>query len=122
MLVVDGKKQTLARAPDSGYFIPPKLSESPDKLYFNKGEIRQWKEMEGNRVFMLLRWHHGNNSISRVDERTGTAWLSEPEEGVVIVPPRYYIENVKSLMDAPGEWFYDQKQKELSYIPLRCSD
>ncbi len=118
MLVVDGKKQTLARAPDSGYFIPPKLSETPDLLYFNKGEIRQWKEMEGNRVFMLLRWHHGKNSISRVDERTGTAWLSKPEAGVVIVPPRYYIENVKSLMDAPGEWFYNQKQRELSYIPL----
>ncbi len=118
MLVVDGKKQTLARTPDTGYFVPPTLSETADKLYFNKGDIRQWKEMEGNRLFMLLRWHHGNNSISRVDERSGTAWLSKPEAGVVIVPPRYYIENVKSLMDAPGEWFYDQKQKELSYLPL----
>jgi regulation of enolase protein 1 (concanavalin A-like superfamily) len=117
MLVVDGRKQTLARAPDSGYFVPPKLSETPDKLHFNKGEIRQWKEMEGNRVFMLLRWHHGTNSISRVDEKSGTAWLSKPEEGVAIVPPRYYIENVKALMDSPGEWFYDQKRNELSYIP-----
>ena len=117
MLVVDGSKQTLARAPDSGYFAPPKLSETPDKLYFNKGEIRQWKEMEDNRVFMLLRWHHGTNSISRVDEKSGTAWLSEAQEGVAIVPPRYYIENVKALMDAPGEWFYDQKRTELSYIP-----
>ena len=117
MLVVDGKKQTLARAPDSGYFVPPKLSETPDKLYFNEGEIRQWKEMEGNRVFMLLRWHHGTNSITRVDEKSGTAWLSKAEEGVAIVPPRYYIENVKALMDAPGEWYYDQKRSELSYIP-----
>jgi regulation of enolase protein 1 (concanavalin A-like superfamily) len=117
MLVVDGKKQSLARAPDSGYFVPPMLSETPYKLYFNKGELRQWKEMEDNRVFLLLRWHHGNNSISRVDEKSGTAWLSEPEEGVAIVPPRYYIENVKALMDAPGEWFYDQKRNELSYIP-----
>ena len=118
MLVVDGSKQTLARTPDSGYFVPPMISETSDRLYFNKGEIRQWKEMDDNRVFMLLRWHHGENSISRVDERSGTAWLSKQEEGVVIVPPRYYIENVKSLMDAPGEWFYDQKQNELSYIPL----
>jgi len=118
MLVVDGSKQRLARTPDSGYFVPPVISETPHKLYFNKGEIRQWKEMDDNRVFLLLRWHHGENSISRVDERSGTAWLSKQEEGVVIVPPRYYIENVKSLMDAPGEWFYDQQQNELSYIPL----
>jgi regulation of enolase protein 1 (concanavalin A-like superfamily) len=117
MLVVDGRKQTLARAPDTGYFIPPRLSETADRLYFNNGEVRQWKEMEANRVLMLLRWHHGTNSISRVDEKSGTAWLSETEEGVAIVPPRYYIENVKALMDAPGEWFYDQKRNELSYIP-----
>ena len=78
-LVVNGEKQTLARAPNSGYFIPPVLSESPDRLHFNKGEIRQWKEMDGNRVFMLLRWHHGDNSITSVDEKSGTALLSEPE-------------------------------------------
>jgi len=117
MLVVNGKKQTLARTPDSGYFVPPLISEAPDRLYFNKGEIKQWDEMDDNRVFMLLRWHKGTNSISRVDEKTGTAWLSEPQEGVVIVPPRYYVENVKSLMDSPGEWFFDQKRKELSHIP-----
>jgi len=75
--------------------------------------------MDDNRVFMLLRWHKATNSISRVDEKTGTAWLSEPQDGVVIVPPRYYVENVKSLMDNPGEWFYDQKRKELSYIPTK---
>jgi len=122
MLLANGRKQTLARAPDTGYFIPPKISESPDKLYFNKGELRQWKEMEDNRVFMLLRWHHGDNSFARVDEKSGTAWLSEPEEGVAIVPPRYYIENVKALMDAPGEWFYDQKRNEISYIPENRQD
>ncbi|MCD6598926.1 MAG: hypothetical protein J7L04_14635, partial [Bacteroidales bacterium] len=72
---------------------------------------------EGNRVFMLLRWHHGVNSFSKIDEKTNTAWLSKPQEGVVIVPPRYYVENVKALMDKPGEWFYDEKKKELSFIP-----
>lgn len=118
MLVVNGKKQTLARTPDTGYFVPPLLSDTPDKLYFNKGELRQWEDMDDNRVFMLLRWHKGINSISGIEERTNTAWLSNPEDGVAIVPPRYYVENVKSLMDAPGEWFYDQKRKELSYIPL----
>jgi len=118
MLVVDGKKQTLARTPDTGYFAPPVLSETPDKLYFNRGELKQWEEMDNNRVLMLLRWHKGKNSISRIDEKTGTAWLSKPQDGVVIVPPRYFVENVKSLMDTPGEWFYDQKRKELSYIPL----
>ncbi len=118
MLVINGQKQTLARVPDSGYYIPPKISETPDKLYFNKGELKEWKDLAGNRVFMLLRWHHGVNSFSKIDEMTNTAWLAKPQEGVVIVPPRYYVENVKSLMNSPGEWFYDSAKKELSYIPL----
>ena len=117
MLLVNGKKQTLARTPDTGYFIPPVISETPDKLNFNKGELKQWKDMTGNRVYMLLRWHQGVNSFSRIDEKTNTGWLSKPQEGVVIVPPRYYVENVKALMDKPGEWFYDAKSKELSFIP-----
>jgi regulation of enolase protein 1 (concanavalin A-like superfamily) len=34
-----------------------------------------------------------------------------------VVPPRYYIENIKALMDAPGEWYFDKKSGELSFIP-----
>lgn len=117
MLVVNGVKQRLARTPNTGYFVPPMLSETPEKLYFNEGELKQWGDMDNNRVFMLLRWHQGHNSISKIDEKTNTAWLKKPQDGVVIVPPRYYVENVKSLMDVPGEWFYDIKRQELSYIP-----
>ena len=117
VLVINGQKQTLARTPNSGYFIPPEISETPDKLYFNKGELKNWKEMEGNRVFMLLRWHHGVNSFKRIDEKSSTGWLEKPQDGVVIVPPRYFVENVKALMDSPGEWFFDSKAKELEYIP-----
>ncbi len=117
MLVVNGKKQVLARTPNEGYFIPPKISESTDMLYFNPGELKSWKNMENNRVHMLLRWHHGANSFSEIDEKKRVAKLATPQDGVVIVPPRYYVENVKALMDVPGEWYYDQKTHELSYIP-----
>jgi regulation of enolase protein 1 (concanavalin A-like superfamily) len=117
MLVADGKRQILARTPNEGYFIPPAISQSVEVLYFNKGDIRQWKEMEDNRVIMLLRWHTGINSIIKVDEKNGIATFRSPQEGVVIVPPRYYIENVKALLDAPGEWFFDKKRKEISYMP-----
>jgi len=118
MLIVNGKSQVLARTPNDGYFVPPVLSKTTDELYFNKGDIKSWKEMEGNRVVMLLRWHTGVNTIIKVDEKNGLASFKSPQEGVVIVPPRYYIENVKALLDAPGEWFFDKKLKEISYIPV----
>ncbi len=117
MLLMNGKRQTLARTPDSGYFVPPAISKNTGELYFNKGEIKSWSGLEGNRVIMLLRWHTGINTIVKVDEKNGIALFKSPQEGVVIVPPRYYIENVKELLDAPGEWYFDRKRKEISYIP-----
>jgi regulation of enolase protein 1 (concanavalin A-like superfamily) len=122
MLVINGKRQVLARTPNQGYFVPPVISASTSELHFRKGEIKNWKEMEGNRVTMLLRWHTGINTIVKVDEKTGVATFKSPQEGVVIVPPRYYIENVKALLDAPGEWYFDKKTKEISYIPTQEID
>lgn len=117
MLVVNGKRQILARTPNQGYFVPPVISGNTSELHFRKGELKNWKEMEGNRVTMLLRWHTGVNTFVKIDEKTGIATFRSPQEGVVIVPPRYFVENVKSLLDAPGEWFFDKKTKEISYIP-----
>ena len=122
MLVVNGKRQILARTPNEGYFVPPAISKSTGELFFKKGELKPWKEMENNRIIMLLRWHTGINTIVKVDEKTGVATFKTPQEGVVIVPPRYYIENVKALLDAPGEWFFDKKLKEISYIPANGMD
>ena len=117
MLVVNGKREVLARTPNTGYLVPPSISKSSGELYFKKGELKSWKGMESNRVVMLLRWHTGINSFASIDETSGIASFKSPQEGVVIVPPRYYVENVKAFLDAPEEWFFDPKLKEISYIP-----
>jgi regulation of enolase protein 1 (concanavalin A-like superfamily) len=122
MLLANGKRQVLARTPNEGYFVPPAISKTTTEIYFKKSEIKQWKGMEENRIIMLLRWHTGINRIVSVDEKTGVALFSNPQPGVVEVPPRYYIENVKELLDAPGEWFFDEKLKEISYITPEATD
>ncbi|MEI6275571.1 MAG: right-handed parallel beta-helix repeat-containing protein [Prolixibacteraceae bacterium] len=119
MFLIDGKKQTLARKPNTGYFIPTSVSKKTDELTFSKGDLEPWKDLAGNRVVMLLRWHTGINSFSRIDSKTGTAFLKAPQEGIVVVPPRYYVENLKSLLDTAGEWYFDKNAKELSYISPR---
>lgn len=116
-LLTNGKLQTLARTPNTGYFTPPSVSKNTNELAFRHGDVKNWENMEDNRVFMLLRWHAGNNSFSKIDEKNEIAYFKEPEEGVVIVPPRYFVENVKALLDAPKEWYFDKKNNELSYIP-----
>jgi len=117
MLLANGKLQTLARTPNAGYFTPPSVSKTTGELPFRKGDLKNWDDMEDNRVLMLLRWHSGNNSFLKIDEKNQIAYFKKPEAGVVIVPPRYYVENIKALLDVPGEWFFDKKNNELSYIP-----
>lgn len=117
MLLANGKLQTLARTPNSGYFTPPSVSKTTGELPFKTGDVKNWSNMEDNRVIMLLRWHGGKNSFIKIDEKKQIAYFKNPEDGVVIVPPRYYVENVKALLDAPGEWYFDKNNNELSYIP-----
>src|SRR5665647_1460294 len=57
MFLVNGKKQTLARKPNSGYFMPTSVSKKTDELNFGKGDLEPWNDLAGNRVVMLLRWH-----------------------------------------------------------------
>jgi hypothetical protein len=121
MFLVNGMKQTLARKPNTGYFIPTTPSKETDQLHFGQGELDSWKDLTGNRVIMLLRWHTGINSFGKIDTKSGTAWLKSPQEGIVIVPPRYYVENLKALLDTAGEWYFDHKTREISYMPLTGS-
>lgn len=121
-LVVNGNQQVCARTPDTGYFVPPAISSTTSEILFRPGEIKNWNHMEDNRVVMLLRWHTGINRIISVDENQGIARFERPQEGVVIVPPRYYVENVKDLLDTPGEWYFDKKEKTIRYFPLQGMD
>jgi regulation of enolase protein 1 (concanavalin A-like superfamily) len=123
-LIANGKKQTLARIPNKGYFTLRITPSSTSEIPFEPGDIKKWKEMQNNRIAILLRWRTAYNSIEKVDEEKQIAYLKTPEDGpkgfngLLVVPPRYYIENVKALLDAPGEWFFDKNNSEISYIPM----
>ncbi len=116
-LILDGEEQMLARAPNTGYFTFPIASKSTTSFSFNPGEIKDWPDMEDNRIKMYLRWHYGINSISKVDETNNFAYLKKPQDGIIVISPRYYIENVKALLDSPGEWYYDKHSKNIFLIP-----
>ena len=122
-LNVNGKKQTLARYPNQDYLTLLKTPANSSEIPFKEGELKNWKDMQDNRIVILLRWRTAYNSIAKVDEKNQIAYLKEPEDGpgknngLLVVPPRYYVENVKELLDAPGEWFFDKNKHEISYIP-----
>ncbi len=117
VLIANGEKQTLARTPDSGYFTVEKLTNNSE-INFRKGDLQNWKEMSYNRIVLLMRWSKAENSITRVDLEKQTAYLDHPEPRLLLVPPRYYVENIKEALNLPGEWYFDKGKKEISYIPM----
>ncbi len=122
-LNANGKNQTLARYPNQGYFTLRKTPASTSEIPFKAGDLKVWPDMEDNRIVILLRWRTAYNSVVKIDPKTQIAYLKDPEDGpgknngLLVVPPRYYMENIKSLLDAPGEWFFDKKNHEINYIP-----
>ncbi|KAA3662825.1 MAG: DUF1349 domain-containing protein [Calditrichaeota bacterium] len=108
---------TLARTPNQGFFTPAETPVSTDYFKFRDGELQDWPQLTGNRIIMLLRWHTGRNVLAKIDTENNIAYLQKPQEGIVVSPPRYYIENIPALLDAQGEWFYDENNHELAFIP-----
>jgi len=116
-LLANGKVETLARTPNTGYFVMPRAAKSTTDFYFKKGDIKAWPDMEDNNIFMYLRWHYGINKIKEVDESKGMGVLEKPQSGVVVISPRYYVENVKALLDTAGEWYYNKRTDDIFYMP-----
>lgn len=121
-IFANGKRQTLARTPNQGFYLTDGQPTEPDFFKFNKGDLKNWKDLESNRIHMIVRWGGIHSSISRVDEKTRTAYLKNPDEELLNVPPRYYVDNMFSLLDSAGEWYFDQKTRLLTYIPDKGID
>ena len=116
-LYANGRFQTLARTPNKGYFTVAEPSASAEYFKYNNDDLKNWPGIDKSRIIMLLRWHTGINSIVKVDEKSKTAYLAKPQKGILVVSPRYYVENIKALLDNPGEWYFDEKKKELFFMP-----
>lgn len=122
-LVANGRKQILARTPNTGYFTLRQPPASSQEIPYRPGDLRPWSQLQGNRVVILLRWRTGFNAIDRIDDQQHIAFLKKPEDGpggnngLLVVPPRYYVENLPDLLDAPGEWYFDSSRREISYLP-----
>ena len=116
-LCVDGIPQVLARTPNEGFFTVDEVPLNTTEFRFQEGDIEKWPNMDGNRIILKGRWSPRTNSIEDVDEGRRIVKLGKPEAEIRLVPPRYYIENLEVLLDAPGEWYFDASTGKLSIIP-----
>jgi hypothetical protein len=121
-LFVNGKRQLLARVPNSGYFETDGQPTDSSYFKFYKGHLNNWEGLENNRITMVVRWTNVVSTLVKVDEKNRFAYIKAPDGELLNVPPKYFVENVKELLDTTGEWYYDAKSNLLSLIPEKGSD
>ncbi len=116
-LYANGKRLTLARAPNTGYFYPDGQPADSISFKFKAHDLEPWKDLETNTIYLKVRWGAIQTSISRIDAKSRTAWLKTPSPEMMIIPPRYYVENLEAVMDTAGEWYFNPKARTVSFIP-----
>jgi parallel beta-helix repeat protein len=125
-LFIDGRRATRARTPNNGFFrIDGASSQNkPFQLHYRGDDIKkEWAAQDDVEVVAYLAWSDLRMPIVDVDEAAHIATLgSNPEPSNREVDARYFIENARDALDAPGEWYLDKAAEKVSYIPLQGED
>ena len=120
-LFEDGRRMNLARSPNSGYFKLQKGADAGGKLAFayRAGDIDPagWDISEGwVNIWPYHNWFNSNYRIKEIDAAkrlivldTGARELREGN--------RFYVKNVLSLLDEPGECSISLKNKKVYAWP-----
>ncbi|HID24780.1 MAG TPA: right-handed parallel beta-helix repeat-containing protein, partial [Planctomycetaceae bacterium] len=133
-LFVNGRRAIRARAPNRGYLRVVGLVDVPtgapwnqgvDRFRFAPGDIRPWHDLTNVELVVFHSWNTSRVRIAEVDEKTNVVRFT----GKTIFRPlawdpqqRYYVENARELLDAPGEWYLDRESGVLTYWPRDGED
>ncbi len=125
-LFVNGQRRQRARSPSAGfYFTDGQISAAnPAQFKFRGQDIRpEWARQGDVEAIALMKWAEFRLPIKAVDEATHTVTLSQKrQEWGDEKDVRYWIENSRDALDAPGEWYLDRAQGNLIYKPLVGED
>lgn len=68
-------------------------------------------------IFPNNDWADQYTGIDFVNQSTNTIKLSAPVYYALASGRRFYVQNLPSFLNAPGEWLYDEAVKKISFIP-----
>ncbi len=125
-LFVNGARRPCARTPDEGaYFYTQRLTLEPGNpgqcqgFTYNKEDALPWIGEPGVRVALFHNWVNSYNRIQTIETGRRRVTFARAA-GIFFLGPevRYYVENSRAALDAPGEWFADQAAGRFYYYPL----
>lgn len=100
-------------------------SDSKDSFIIDKDRIQRWQKESQGRVCVFPAWGWFN-SLFRMGKIESRSFLKEGTSIELIGKEfrelyqgnRFYVYNLRTELDAPGEWYYNQKSRVLSVIPF----
>lgn len=128
-LFANQKRQILARFPDydprdpidRGFlYVEDSIgSGSKTKFRFSENSFYHWEKSGNTEIFIYPGPNYWNNiiPIAEVDKDQRIITLAGNTTYPIKAGNRYYIQNALKELDAPGEWYFDQKEKKLYYWP-----
>lgn len=121
ILVVDGKMQTLARWPNSGWAYQGEFvsyNSSISAFRYTENMEDKWKDAKEAwyHGFPYYLWHDTSLPIT-IDTKKKEITLHGNNPYGVLPGNPYYIKNLIEELDAPGEWFADRSTGVLYVYP-----
>ncbi|MHB1462939.1 MAG: right-handed parallel beta-helix repeat-containing protein [Armatimonadota bacterium] len=125
---VNGKRRVRARTPNDGKYLYTRRLLYDDRnnpypqcdgLTFNEGDLKPWDQDEDALICLFHNWVNSYNRVGKADWTRHRLDFARPA-GIFFLSPnvRYYVENLRSALDAPGEWYLDHKAGLLYYYPV----
>ena len=128
-LFLDGIRQTLSRWPNKGEgelpgggwaFIGKQAAENQKRSFHYDGDTpAQWAGVAGLEISIWpsYNWWQTIAPVTSIDPATKLVTLPHDISYAIEPGRRYFLQNAMTLLDAPGEWFYDAAQKALYFWP-----
>lgn len=135
-MYVDGRKCYVASnnrcVTGIGYYDDPKTTYTYDGMYMSRADIEEFRNPEDIEFFWLCQWKICSALVediipdpendSQVIVKMQQSWWervsSLGDDSYTAKPYRpFTIKNAYELLDKPGEFYYDKKEKAVYYIP-----
>jgi hypothetical protein len=140
-LFINGCRAIRAREPNTGFFrIRGPLDPNPkvtgqalrsvvinkQGFRFHGEDLKPWPDLTEAVVVRYSAWESSLNWIRSLNPEKREVFFTEPKGWAVGTQghpdpkgDRYFIENLRAALDAPGEWHLDRQTGALCYCPRR---
>lgn len=126
-LFVNGQRATRARHPNSSYLNISKAGEDKrTNFFFEENDFPKVDQASKLELILLHDWSISRINVKSIDwkakQLTAVDWIGAKVLDFFHLTnweerPRYFLENAFEFLDAPGEWFYNEDQRKIYYIP-----